>query len=105
MSSSVKYYIYLYTYVITYKYSLLVTYLMMCNDFVFGVANYPLSEGSSSPPFVSFSPKCKSIGYHQDCCYFILHYVTLLSLYICTLQFESLSVVICNYLSICNLII
>jgi len=37
-----KYYIYLSTYMITYKYLLSVTYPMMCNGFVFGVADYPL---------------------------------------------------------------
>jgi len=38
-----KSYIYLYTYVITCQYMLFVTYLMMCNDFVFGVADYALT--------------------------------------------------------------
>ena len=43
MSLRDKYYIYLYTYVIICQYLLSVTYLMMYNGFVFGVADYPLS--------------------------------------------------------------
>ena len=43
MSFSDKSYTYLYTYVITCQYLLYVTFLMMCNGFVFGIVDYPLS--------------------------------------------------------------
>jgi len=43
MFLSDKYNVYLYTYVMIYKYLLPVIYLMMCNGFVFGVVDYPLS--------------------------------------------------------------
>jgi len=43
MSLSNKCYIYLYTYMIIWQSLLSVTYLIMCNGFVFGIADYPQS--------------------------------------------------------------
>ena len=71
--------------------------------FVFGVADYPLSVWSLTPSIFSLSIRCENVSYYRDeanlCLFTWLYEVHIYVLEIC----ESSSVLLCHYLSICNL--